>query len=83
MLVHRLVDHRNNRTGTWVLVQSGQARVDGGGAQVTLGANQQSWMENGGRPEKPIEARRDLVGSQFYLIDDLTNGAILDEETAG
>lgn len=80
VLVHRLMDHRRNRSRTWVLVQSGQARVDGGGSQVTLDAKQQTWIENGGRPEKPLEARRDLVDTQFYLIDDLTNGAIMDED---
>jgi pSer/pThr/pTyr-binding forkhead associated (FHA) protein len=79
-LVHRLVDHRRSRNSTWVVVQSGQARVEGGGAQVTLAANQQTWMENSGRPEAPLEARRDLTGNQFYLIDDLTNGALMDEE---
>ncbi len=80
VLVHRLVDHRRGRNSTWVVVQSGQARVEGGGSQVTLAANQQTWMENSGRPEPPLEARRDLAGSQFFLIDDLTNGAIMDEE---
>lgn len=80
VLVHRIVDHRNNRNSTWVLVQSGQASVDGGGGQVTLGADQQTWVTNGGRPEKPLGAQRDLVGNQFFLIDDLTNGAIPDEE---
>lgn len=80
VLIHRLVDHHRNWSGTWVLVQSGQARVDGAGSQVTLDAKQQTWIENGGRPEKPIEARRDLVGTQFYLLDDLTNGVIMDED---
>lgn len=80
VLISRLVDHRHNSSSTWVLVQSGEARVDGGGSQVAVAPKQQTWMENNGQPEKPLEARRDLVGNQFYLIDDLTNGAVMDED---
>lgn len=78
-----LVHYDSRREMTWVVVKDGQAVVRAASTEVTVVARQQTWMERASAPAAPQPARRDVVGARFYLVDDLTNGAIPDSDLLG
>lgn len=68
---------------TWVVVQDGTVRVSvakgaAEGQEVLVEAGFQTWVEPDQPPVPPIPASRDLIGTRFPLVDDLTNGALRD-----
>jgi pSer/pThr/pTyr-binding forkhead associated (FHA) protein len=78
-----LVHYDSLREMIWVVVNDGQAAVRAGDTEVTVATRQQTWVERASAPIVPQPARRDVVGARFYLVDDLTNGAISDSYLLG
>ena len=73
------VYYDRSREMTWVVVKRGAVTVTAAGVEVTVQANEQTWVEAGGTPVDPLLACRNLVGDLFPTIDELTNRAIPDE----
>ena len=78
-----LIHYNARQEATWVVVKDGQAVVRAAGTEVTVTTRQQTWVERANAPATPQPARRDVVGARFYLVDDLTNGAISDSDLLG
>lgn len=66
-----------------MVAKDGQAVVKAAGTEVTVTTRQQTWVERASAPTAPQPARRDVVGARFYLVDDLTNGAIASSDMLG
>lgn len=67
-------------SATWVIVADGAVRVEGAGAEVSLVAGTQTWVEPGAPPVGPFPATREAVGDRFPSISELTGGALSDDD---
>ena len=70
---------------TWVVVKVGAVEVTdiAGVGKVTVLGGWQTWVNPGSPPEPPIPASRLAIGSQFPIVDGLTNAALPDDFLLG
>lgn len=62
----------------WVVVWDGKVRVEAEGRLVVVGADEQTWVEEGSPPEPPQPAMRDRVDRRLPSLSELTDGEIPD-----
>jgi HYR domain len=69
---------------TWIVVKQGRAHLStAGGGEVDVDAGYQTWATADQATAPTIEALRPLVGMQFPVVDDLTDGDVADDFILG